>query len=699
MADNYLITGYWGEPHVTAENDRGIQAAMFGSGRFVLPVGNQFRAEYIGNNTVRIYDGKLMDNGAAAGIPVGKYVDVLIATAGQGMKRNDLIVFQYSQDSSTLIESGTFVVVQGEQTSGTAKDPTLTQNDLLSGTATFDQMALWRVSVSGTTISAPVKLFSMWTERAGNSVEGKKFADGTVGGDQAEIFNDFRDRTTSTTEGVTIATAGNVATGAYSHAEGSATTASAINAHAEGYSTTASSNNAHAEGRITTASGSPSHAEGNQTVASGYCSHTEGNTTTASGSCAHAEGHLCEATATNTHAEGYKSKATANQAHAEGYVTTVSGVSAHGEGAETTASGNNSHAEGKLTKALGNSAHAEGYSTTAGSSTGGNYAHAEGSATTASGEAAHAEGTGTKASGDFSHAEGNTTTASGSCAHAEGNAARAVGDFSHAAGFLTFANGVHSHASGYCTVANDNQFAIGKFNTDIQGATIGNQSPNETLFIIGNGYDGDHRHNALRVTGEGACRAHAIESSGADYARYYEWADGNPDGEDRRGLFVVLDGAKIRIANEKDDLRDCEGIVSANPAYVENAPDDWHGKYMTDVFGGLITEEVVIPEYVVREIDEETGEETTKIIPEHTVTRYVQNPEYDSTQEYVTRDLRKEWSPVGFSGFIVAVDDGTCEANGYCTVGAEGKATKSAEWTNIRVLERKDDTHILVRIK
>ncbi len=171
MADNYLITGYWGEPHVTAENDRGINAAMFGTGRFVLPVGEQFKAEYIGNNTVRVYDGKLMDNGAAAGIPVGEYVDLLISNAGQGMKRNDLIVFQYAQDASTLIESGTFVVIQGEETTGTASDPALEQEDLLSGTATFDQFALWRVAVSGTTISAPVQVFDVYQGGGGNSME------------------------------------------------------------------------------------------------------------------------------------------------------------------------------------------------------------------------------------------------------------------------------------------------------------------------------------------------------------------------------------------------------------------------------------------------------------------------------------------------------------------------------------------------
>lgn len=158
MADNLLITGYWGEPHVTAENDRGFNAAVFGSGRFILPVGEQMRAEYIGNNTVRVYDGKLLDGGALAGIPAGKYIDLLIPEAGQGMKRNDLIVFQYSKDSSTLIETGSIVVVSGTETSGTASDPALTQQDILTDLATIDQMPLYRVSVTGASIASPVRV-------------------------------------------------------------------------------------------------------------------------------------------------------------------------------------------------------------------------------------------------------------------------------------------------------------------------------------------------------------------------------------------------------------------------------------------------------------------------------------------------------------------------------------------------------------
>lgn len=160
MADNYLITGYHGVPHVTAENDRGINAAIFGRGRFVLPVGEQFRAEYIGNNTIRMYDGKLMDNGAAAGIPAGRYIDLQISEAGQGKHRCDIIAFRYLKNPVTLIESGSFVVVKGvESAEYPADDPEMVSADLLADNATEDYMELWRVEVSATVIAAPVRLF------------------------------------------------------------------------------------------------------------------------------------------------------------------------------------------------------------------------------------------------------------------------------------------------------------------------------------------------------------------------------------------------------------------------------------------------------------------------------------------------------------------------------------------------------------
>lgn len=175
---NFLITGYWGEPHVTAENDRGINAAIFGAGRFVLPVGQQFRAEFIGNNTVRMYDGKLMNNGAAAGIPAGEYIDLLIPNSSQGLARFDIIAFQYSQDPSTLVEKGEFVVIKGEEAIEPI-EPTLTQEDLLTNRATFDQMALWRVLVTPATISSVTALFEVWGGNSG-SIDAGSITSGTL---------------------------------------------------------------------------------------------------------------------------------------------------------------------------------------------------------------------------------------------------------------------------------------------------------------------------------------------------------------------------------------------------------------------------------------------------------------------------------------------------------------------------------------
>lgn len=164
---NYLITGYWGEPHVTPENMRGFNAAVFGPGRLVLPVGEKLRAEYIGNNTIRLHDGQLIDGGAVAGIPAGTYIDLLIPEAGQGMTRHDLIVFQYRKDASTQVESGDFVVIRGTEASGAAADPALSQQDILSGSATADQMPLYRVTVTGAAISSPVALFNVAGTLAG----------------------------------------------------------------------------------------------------------------------------------------------------------------------------------------------------------------------------------------------------------------------------------------------------------------------------------------------------------------------------------------------------------------------------------------------------------------------------------------------------------------------------------------------------
>ena len=96
----------------------------------------------------------------------------------------------------------------------------------------------------------------------------------------------------------------NVASGAYSHAEGAKTNATGDASHTEGFDSDAIGNYSHAEGSKTNATGNYSHAEGNSTRAVGGSSHAEGWSTEALGSYSHAEGCGTTARNTNEHAEG-----------------------------------------------------------------------------------------------------------------------------------------------------------------------------------------------------------------------------------------------------------------------------------------------------------------------------------------------------------------------------------------------------------
>lgn len=267
------------------------------------------------------------------------------------------------------------------------------------------------------------------------------------------------------------------------------------------------------------------------------------------------------------------------------------------------------------------------------------------------------------------------------------------GDYSFTEGYLTAATGAYSHAAGYCTTAGDHQFVIGKYNIARDAPTTDGQDTTyvDAIFLVGNGIgdDDESRSNALRVSSGGRCYSDRfLTTEAADFAELFEWSDGNLEDDDRRGLFVALDGEKIKLADTEDDYI---GIISGTPAFVGNsASEEWHDKYLTDVFGTRLSREVEIPD----KVDENTGE---IIVPAHTVTRFIINPEYDSSKPYIMRENRKEWATVGLCGQVVAVDDGTCVVGGYCKPSSNGVGT--AADTGYRVMKRIDDTHIKVLVK
>ena len=400
------------------------------------------------------------------------------------------------------------------------------------------------------------------------------------------------------------------------------------------------------------------------------------------GLAATAEGLGTVASEEASHAEGYETRASGEASHAEGRNTGATGGFSHAEGSDTRASGDRSHAEGSQTTASGTASHAEGaYDVTAS----GLASHAEGFGTTASGNYSHAEGNGTTASEIASHAEGYMTEASGNRSHAEGYKSKSIGETSHAEGHNTEASGDYSHAEGYYTDAGQFQHVGGRYNRSIDGPTS-SINMSGSLFIIGNGTGDNAVSNAFRIATDGGVYGKkAYSSSGADYAEYFEWKDGNVNKEDRVGLFVTLDGEFIRLANIDDDY--ILGVVSSTPSIIGDSyfGDNWHGMYEKDIFGRVLTEVVHVDEYT-----DDNGE----IIPEHDEKRVILNQEWNPELKYINREDRQEWDAIGMLGKIIVVDDGTCQINGYCKVSNNGIATKSEN--GYRVIQRLDDNHIKI---
>lgn len=213
-----------------------------------------------------------------------------------------------------------------------------------------------------------------------------------------------------------------------------------------------------------------------------------------------------------------------------------------------------------------------------------------------------------------------------------------------------------------CVSSIKNSVVIGRYNEDMSSLQ------DQPVFELGWG------SNTIRSTRvvfqqSGSIGCKEVWNNGADYAEMFEWKDANESGEDRVGLFVTMEGDKIRIATPAD--RFVLGVVSANPSVLGNAPLNWAKKYQQDKFGRILTKEVKEP-YTVRE-------DGALVIKTRTVACPEVNPDYDPTQRYIPRQERPEWAAVGLIGRLVVRQDGTLTAGGCCVVGENGLATTAEE--------------------
>lgn len=301
--------------------------------------------------------------------------------------------------------------------------------------------------------------------------------------------------------------------------------------------------------------------------------------------------------------------------------------------------------------------------------------------------------------GSNSIAIGSGIVASGQSSFAEGESTKASGRWSHAAGLFTEATADFSYSGGrYTKAAAAIQTAIGDYNVVYAGQS--EYSRNESaIFIVGKGGGESYRANALRVSTTGVYASGSYNASGADYAELFEWADGNPDKEDRAGRFVTLDGEKIRLAGPGEDY--VLGIISGSPSVIGDVHDDqWAGMYLYDIFGRPLWEDVEVPAVTMEMPGPEDPERTVPqvVIPAHTERRQKLNPDYDSEMTYLPRTQRPEWDAVGLLGKLVAVDDGSCQVNSWCTAGEGGVAVHSEARTRFRVMARLDENHVRLMV-
>lgn len=217
------------------------------------------------------------------------------------------------------------------------------------------------------------------------------------------------------------------------------------------------------------------------------------------------------------------------------------------------------------------------------------------------------------------------------------------GSWSHG-GTSTAYHGIHREASNNAATVHRIQDSKTDFTGNMTQITaLTNTASNWNIARWYSGGTTNTQYGAALFTftgdGNGKC-AGAWTGGGADYAEYFEWADGNKKGQDRRGMLVAIDkDSKIRIAKKNDVVI---GVVSANPSIVGNSAwNEHHSRYLRDKYNAYALDE--------------NGNR-------------IDNPDYDESLEYEPRENRQEWGLIGLLGKVV-VNEGQNVPDNWVRLG------------------------------
>ena len=149
-----IITGYRDDPHVTSQQERDTNIAIFGPGVHILKgVESELAATIVSANEIQIAAGMLVAEGCTATITKGTPESVAIDNGAQGMLRTDLIVARYTRDSGTNIEDMELAVLKGAPSTSSPVTPSHTAGLIADGD-TLVEFPLYQVNINGISIDS-----------------------------------------------------------------------------------------------------------------------------------------------------------------------------------------------------------------------------------------------------------------------------------------------------------------------------------------------------------------------------------------------------------------------------------------------------------------------------------------------------------------------------------------------------------------
>ena len=147
-----LVTGRKGTPHITSQQDRMKNQGIWGDQVYILNTGQMLEPQVQSSNEIRIRDGALMAQGALSCVKINSYDSVTIQNGSQGMKRIDLICWQYTYDAEQDVESAEWVVIQGTPAVSDPQQPAYTEGDIQQGDELV-QVPIFAVHLDGINVT------------------------------------------------------------------------------------------------------------------------------------------------------------------------------------------------------------------------------------------------------------------------------------------------------------------------------------------------------------------------------------------------------------------------------------------------------------------------------------------------------------------------------------------------------------------